>query len=107
MSPLWLLSLIVPLISCVPAPSLFLLGDSLPSFKELLTRPSGRPLTISVEGNVGAGKSTLLNYFKQHSQVTHMANIKLCQVLKEIGFSGRYFPRAPGDLAESERDQLP
>jgi len=66
-SPIWLLSLL-PLVSCLPAPSLFLFGDSLPSFKELLTRPSGRPLTISVEGNVGAGKSTLLNYFKQHSQ---------------------------------------
>ena len=34
-----------------------------PSAQELLTRPSGRPFTISVEGNVGAGKSTLLKYF--------------------------------------------
>ena len=75
MSPLWLLSLLVPLISCLPAPSLFLMGNSLPSLDSLLSRPSGRPLTISVEGNVGAGKSTLLNYFKQHSQVKHMANI--------------------------------
>ena len=34
-----------------------------PSAQELLNRPSGRPFTISVEGNVGAGKSTLLDYF--------------------------------------------
>ena len=38
---------------------------SFPSLDELLTRPSGRPFTISVEGNVGAGKSTLLNYFNK------------------------------------------
>ena len=36
-----------------------------PSVEELLGRPSGRPFTISVEGNVGAGKSTLLDYFDQ------------------------------------------
>ena len=38
---------------------------SFPSLDQLLTRPSGRPFTISVEGNVGAGKSTLLNYFNK------------------------------------------
>ena len=36
-----------------------------PSAEELLQRPSGRPFTISVEGNVGAGKSTLLGYFQK------------------------------------------
>ena len=71
MSPLPLVSLLVPLVTSLPAPSPFLL-DPLPSLQEILTRPSGRPLTITVEGNVGAGKSTLLNYFKQHSQVRVM-----------------------------------
>ena len=37
----------------------------LPSREELRLRPSGRPFTISVEGNVGAGKSTLLKYFQK------------------------------------------
>ena len=76
MSPLPLLSLLVPLVTCIPAPSPFLL-DSLPSLQEILTRPSGRPLTISVEGNVGAGKSTLLNYFKQYSKVRNTLYNKL------------------------------
>ena len=39
----------------------------LPSREELRLRPSGRPFTISVEGNVGAGKSTLLKYFQKVS----------------------------------------
>jgi len=40
-----------------------------PSVQELLDRPSGRPFTISVEGNVGAGKSTLLDYFGKYAEV--------------------------------------
>ena len=79
MSPLPLLSLLVPLVTSLPAPSPFLL-DPLPSLQEILTRPSGRPLTITVEGNVGAGKSTLLNYFKQHSQVMRVIMTVNCQI---------------------------
>ena len=37
-----------------------------PSAETLLARPSGRPFTITVEGNIGAGKSTLLNYFLKY-----------------------------------------
>ena len=77
MSPLLLLSLLAPLVTSLPAPSPWLLMDKLPDMTEVLNRPSGRPLTISVEGNVGAGKSTLLNYFKQYSKVRNTLYNKL------------------------------
>jgi len=41
-----------------------------PSSQEILSRPSGRPFTISVEGNIGAGKSTLLNFFNKYPDVS-------------------------------------
>ena len=37
-----------------------------PPTEEFLSRPTGRPFTITVEGNIGAGKSTLLNYFLKY-----------------------------------------
>ena len=44
----------------------------------LYSRVSGRPFTISVEGNVGSGKSTLLQYFTDYPDIS---------VYKEVGFS--------------------
>jgi len=41
-----------------------------PSVEQLLSRRSGRPFTISVEGNVGSGKSTVLNFFKQYPDIS-------------------------------------
>jgi len=41
-----------------------------PSVDQLLSRRSGRPFTISVEGNVGSGKSTVLNFFKQYPDIS-------------------------------------
>jgi len=41
-----------------------------PSVDQILSRRSGRPFTISVEGNVGSGKSTLLNFFKQYPDIS-------------------------------------
>jgi len=37
-----------------------------PSVEQLLSRKSGRPFTISVEGNVGSGKTTLLEFFQKY-----------------------------------------
>ena len=61
-------SLACVLVVLLAPPSLGLpayLVRPLPSREELRLRPSGRPFTISVEGNVGAGKSTLLKYFQK------------------------------------------
>jgi len=41
-----------------------------PSSDIFLARPSGRPFTITVQGNVGAGKSTLLNFFKDYPDIS-------------------------------------
>merc|ERR1719369_2338295 len=40
-----------------------------PSAEDLLARPSGRPITITVEGNVGSGKSTLLGFFSKYQNI--------------------------------------
>ena len=48
-----------------PAPASF----SFPSAAAVLARPSGRPITVTVEGNIGAGKSTLLNYFHHYPSI--------------------------------------
>jgi len=40
-----------------------------PSAHTILLRPSGRPFTITVEGNVGSGKSTLLQYFQRYPDI--------------------------------------
>jgi len=42
---------------------------SFPSAAAVLARPSGRPITVTVEGNIGAGKSTLLNYFHHYPSI--------------------------------------
>jgi len=58
-----------------------------PSAEELLQRPSGRPFTISVEGNVGAGKSTLLGYFKKYSDISvHTEPLDIWQNLNGTDF---------------------
>jgi deoxynucleoside kinase len=41
-----------------------------PSSDAILKRVSGRPFTISVEGNVGSGKSTLLEFFKTYPDIS-------------------------------------
>lgn len=41
-----------------------------PSVEQILSRRSGRPFTISVEGNVGSGKSTVLNFFKKYPDIS-------------------------------------
>jgi len=44
--------------------------DLFPSVQSLLSRRSGRPFTITVEGNVGSGKSTLLEFFQQYPDIS-------------------------------------
>jgi len=41
-----------------------------PSVEQLLSRKSGRPFTISVEGNVGSGKTTVLEFFQQYPDMS-------------------------------------
>jgi len=41
-----------------------------PTAEDIITRPSGRPFTISVEGNVGSGKSTFLNFFRGYPDIS-------------------------------------
>jgi len=36
----------------------------------ILTRTSGRPFTVSVEGNVGSGKSTFLEFFRGYPDIS-------------------------------------
>merc|ERR1719154_123630 len=60
---------------------------SFPTLDELLSRPSGRPFTISVEGNVGAGKSTLLKYFSKYPEiVTYTEPLDVWQNLNGTNF---------------------
>jgi len=41
-----------------------------PTPDAILSRPSGRPFTISVEVNVGSGKSTFLNFFRGYPDIS-------------------------------------
>merc|ERR1712033_126558 len=41
-----------------------------PSVDQILSRRSGRPFTITVEGNVGSGKSTPLEFFQQYPDIS-------------------------------------
>jgi len=67
------------------APSSF--NIPFPSADDLLARPSGRPFTITVEGNIGAGKSTLLNFFMKYPDMTvHKEPLDIWQNLNGTNF---------------------
>jgi len=60
-----------------------------PTAEELLQRASGRPYTITVEGNVGAGKSTLLSYFEKYPNMNvHKEPLDVWQNLNGTDFLG-------------------
>jgi len=45
-------------------------AEYFPTPEDILNRPSGRPFTITVEGNVGSGKSTFLNFFRGYPDIS-------------------------------------
>merc|ERR1712168_1476731 len=69
----------------IRAPNIF--SIPFPSAAELLARPSGRPFTISIEGNIGAGKSTLMNYFMKYPDMaTYKEPVDVWQNLNGTNF---------------------
>ena len=67
------------------APSTF--NIPFPSSDVLLGRSSGRPFTITVEGNIGAGKSTLLNFFMKYPDMAvHKEPLDIWQNLNGTNF---------------------
>ena len=58
-----------------------------PTSDVLLDHPSGRPFTITVEGNIGAGKSTLLNFFMKYPDIAvHKEPLDIWQNLNGTNF---------------------